>query len=215
MCLCMCARTLVGARMHLEAVCWRALGAVREVAEVAAVRSEAQARRAVWRSAAPWAHRACQAGGPAPAAAGPCDPTRRVALGGLRPRVVSSLSFTSWVVLPEITGGGLCGHGAGSLLPGLRAGIWLGRRKARSLATGPPLRETPGPGRVGSGWVGRVGGASAPCRPRPSLPGCGTCATTTRTTSSSSRPAATAGSSCPTWRPSPPSPSATWWTTTT
>ncbi|XP_032285916.1 EARP and GARP complex-interacting protein 1 isoform X2 [Phoca vitulina] len=47
------------------------------------------------------------------------------------------------------------------------------------------------------------------------LPGCGASATTTRTTSLSSRAAATAGSSCPTWCPSPPSPSATWWTTMT
>ncbi|XP_070284728.1 EARP and GARP complex-interacting protein 1 isoform X3 [Myotis yumanensis] len=45
--------------------------------------------------------------------------------------------------------------------------------------------------------------------------GCGTSAITTRTTSWSSRAAATAGSSSPTWCPSPPSPSATWWTTTT
>uniref|UniRef100_A0A8C9MC77 EARP complex and GARP complex interacting protein 1 n=1 Tax=Panthera tigris altaica TaxID=74533 RepID=A0A8C9MC77_PANTA len=51
--------------------------------------------------------------------------------------------------------------------------------------------------------------------PSPCLAGCGASATTTRTTSSCSRAAATAGSSCPTWCPSPPSPSATWWTTTT
>lgn len=70
------------------------------------------------------------------------------------------------------------------------------------------------PGRCALGRVpGGPQGAAQRCVP--CLPGCGASATTTRTTSSSSRAAATAGSRSPTWCPSPPSPSATWWTTTT